>query len=770
MMKSTRSALALALATTSLAPAAAYAQSDAPAAATQNSTTAEQDDSGLNDIVVTARRREEKLQDVPIAVTAFSPEALTQKGITDRTSLADNTPSLFTINGGYPREFAFFALRGQGPAFGSTPGVVNYFAEVPNSVNVDGRVGTYFDLANVQVLAGPQGTLFGKNATGGNILFEPAKPKNEFGGYVRAEYGNYNDRRVEGAINVPIVSDKVLLRLAGSIGRRDGYTIDVGTKFAGKDYDDLSYESFRVGLTIRPVDGVEIYTVGRYHHSATNGGGTVLGAFNPAAGFDATALGLGFLPVLAFYPGMATAVAEQQARGPRRVAYDLDQFSDTEYWQVINQSSVELTDNIKLRNIVSYSQFRNRYAYDYDATPFPLAGQSSQSYDTNAPNYFTEELQLQGTAFGSAVDFSVGGYLDRQSWHDPAGIETFYQFPVGTLLPPAQAFFTQTNKSEAVFGQATVDLGKVSPSLTGLSFTGGLRYTWEHSFVSQTIGGQTVAGDADSDYLSYTATLDYNLSQGVHAYITARDAYKSGGVNGPVPVGSNFRTFPPEKLSDVELGLKSQFKIGGVDVRANIAAYRGIYDNIQRTTVETLMTPAGPLLLNVTRSAAKGKIQGLEFNGSIVPVRGLTINGSYSYIDAKYTKVTDASAGAILTGSPFPYTPKHKFSIGGTYEAPVGVGDLALSANYVRQTKVSTAQTNASFYRYLPAYGVLNAGIDLRNVGGMPLDIGLFGTNLTKVAKPVGVLDGYNTSIGIVGLTYTEPRMYGIRVGYRFGN
>jgi iron complex outermembrane receptor protein len=93
--------------------------------------------------------------------------------------------------------------------------VVNYFAEVPNSVNVDGRVGTYFDLANVQVLAGPQGTLFGKNATGGNILFEPVKPKNEFGGYVRAEYGNYNDRRIEGAINVPIVSDKVLLRLAG---------------------------------------------------------------------------------------------------------------------------------------------------------------------------------------------------------------------------------------------------------------------------------------------------------------------------------------------------------------------------------------------------------------------------------------------------------------------------------------------------------------------------------------------------------------------------
>jgi iron complex outermembrane receptor protein len=751
-------------------PGIAFAQT-APASDSDPAVSADNDSSGLGEIVVTARRREENLQDVPIAVTAFTPKLIEEKGITDRTSLADNTPSLFTINGGYPREFAFFALRGQGPAFGSTPGVVNYFAEVPNAINIDGRVGSYYDLANVQVLAGPQGTLFGKNATGGNILFEPMKPQDRFEGNIRAEYGNYNDRRIEGALNTPIVPGHVLLRVAGEIGRRDGYTKDVGPFFAGKDYDDLAYESFRVGLTLRPAEGVELYTLARYYHSDTNGGGTVLGAFNPAAGYDATALGLGFLPVLAFYPGAATAVAEQDARGPRRVAYDLDQFSETKYWQVLNQASVELTDHLRLRNIISYSEFRNRYGYDYDATIFPLAGQTSKSFPTNSPNYFTEELQLQGNDLGGAVDFSLGGYLDRQSWDDPAGIEQFYQFPVGTLLPPATGLFTNTNRSEAVFGQATVDLGALSPALTGFSVTGGLRYTWEHSFVSQTIGGVTTAGDADSDYLSYTATLDYDVSNGVHAYVTARDAYKSGGVNGPVPVGSPFRTFPPEKLSDIEVGLKSQFSIGGAEARANIAAYRGIYDNIQRTTVESVATPAGPLLLNVTRSAAQGKIQGIEFNGAIVPVEGLTLTGTYSYIDAKYTKVADASAGAILAGSPFPFTPKHKFSIGAAYEVPLGeIGDLSLNANYVRQTKVSTAQTNASFYRFLPAYGLLNAGIDLRNVGGRPLDIGVFANNLTNVARPVGVLDGYNTSIGTVGLTYTEPRMYGVRVGYRFGN
>ena len=768
-MISMRSAFLLALASSaSLLPAAALAQTETPP--TDETGASADEGTGLNDIIVTARRREEKLQDVPIAVTAFTDEALEQRGVTDRTSLADNTPSLFTISGGYPREFAYFALRGQGPAFGSTPGVVNYFAEVPNSVNVDGRVGTYFDLANIQVLAGPQGTLFGKNATGGNILFEPVKPKDAFEGYVRVQLGNYDDRRIEGALNTPIVPGRVMLRIAGEVGRRDGYTKDVGPFFAGKDYDNLSYESFRFGLTVRPSDNVELYTMLRYYHSDNNGGGTVLAAFNPAAGAD---LGppFGFIPVLAFYPGAATAVAQQQARGPRRVSYDLDQFSETKYWQVINQASVQLTDTIKLRNIVSYSELRTIYGYDYDATIYPLADQRGR-IPTIAPNFFTEELQLQGTLFDDAVDFSVGGYLDRQSWRDPAGIEQYTFFPIGTLIPPISGYFTNRNRSEAVFGQATVDLGKLSPALTGLSVTGGLRYTWEHSFTSQTIGGPpAVSGSVDSDYPSYTATLDYDVTPGVHVYVTARDAYKSGGVNGPVPVGSQYRIYAPERLSDVEVGLKSQFSIGNVDVRANVAAYRGIYDDIQRTTVEAVQTPSGPVLLNVTRSAAKGKIEGVELNLAVVPARGLTLNGSYSYIDARYTKVADANAGAILNGAPFPYTPKHKFSIGGSYETSLGsAGDLIMAVNYVRQTKVSTAQTNSSFYNFLPAYGLLNASIGLKDLGGRPIDVTLFANNITNEAKPVGVLDQYAGSSGTVGLTYNEPRTYGVRIGYRFGN
>ncbi|MEH3098978.1 TonB-dependent receptor domain-containing protein [Sphingomonas adhaesiva] len=399
--------------------------------------------------------------------------------------------------------------------------------------------------------------------------------------------------------------------------------------------------------------------------------------------------------------------------------------------------------------------------------PLPLAGQASRAIPVLAPNTFTEELQLQGTAADKAINYSLGGYLDRQTWSGPAGIEEFTLFPVGTLIPPVPFFQELTSHSEAVFGQATVDLGLLAPALSGLSVTGGLRYTWEHSFTSTTlIAPPATTGTFDDQYLSYTATIDYDVTDGVHVYVTSRDAYKSGGVNGPVPAGSAFRTFPAEKLSDIEAGLKAQFDLGSMKGRFNLAAYRGNYDNIQRTTAEEV----GGVVLNVTRSAAKGRVQGVEVNAALMPVTGLTLNGSYSYIDARYTRVADASAGVILNGAPFPYTPRHKYSLGAAYEAPLGrAGDLVVNANYVRQTSVSTAQTNQAFYRELPGYGLLNANVGLNNIGGRPLSITVFATNLTDVARPVGVIDLYAGGAGVVGLTYTEPRMYGVRVGYRFG-
>ena len=196
----------------------AFAQADQPSASSGN----------LEEIVVTARRKEEKLQTVPVAVTAFTPADIQNKAIESSSDLQHFVPSLMSSQ--QSRDEQVFYLRGQGPNGGSggSPGVIAYFSEVPFTGS---GPGIYFDLGNLQVLRGPQGTLFGQNTTGGAVLFEPMHPTNNFEGYVQMTLGNYNREGVEAAINIPIIEDKLLVRIAGfKIDQRDGFTYEtIGT-------------------------------------------------------------------------------------------------------------------------------------------------------------------------------------------------------------------------------------------------------------------------------------------------------------------------------------------------------------------------------------------------------------------------------------------------------------------------------------------------------------------------------------------------------------
>lgn len=228
-----------------------------------------------NDIVVTAQRRDERAQDVPIAITAFSPERLQQQGVSEPQNLQATVPSLVVGNNGNPsREAQSFTIRGQGATFQASPGVVVYLNEVPLpaaiSLPQQGGAGNFVDLQNVQVLNGPQGTLFGRNTTGGAVLLVPQKPTNDFEGYVQAKIGNYDNQQFEGAVNVPIVDDKVLLRVAGAYQDRDGYTYD---EVWDKNRDNMHWYSGRVGLTLKPFEDFENYTMAYGAYSKNDGSG-----------------------------------------------------------------------------------------------------------------------------------------------------------------------------------------------------------------------------------------------------------------------------------------------------------------------------------------------------------------------------------------------------------------------------------------------------------------------------------------------------------------
>ena len=288
----------------------ARAQTDQPAASTGKS--------DLEEIVVTARRKEERVQSVPLAITAFSQADIEKQHIQDVQDLARTVPSLAVSNSQSDANAPYSSqtrLRG-------LAGSVVYFADVPLG-SVDYQAGTglthglsagfYYDLDNLEVLKGPQGTLFGKNSIGGLISIEPKKPTDKFEGYAQATFGNYNDRQFEGAVNIPIVQDKLLVRIAGQSQQRDGYTKDF---FTGKDYDNRDYYSWRVGVTLRPTDDLENYFIYDGYYQDSNGSSAIPRFVNPGYAVASIPLpGIGNVPLTLgngplrrwFNPATATA-------------------------------------------------------------------------------------------------------------------------------------------------------------------------------------------------------------------------------------------------------------------------------------------------------------------------------------------------------------------------------------------------------------------------------------------------------------------------------
>lgn len=748
-------------------------------------------DPRFDEIIVTARRREESLQDVPVSIQAFSETEIRDRNLNSVEDLAIQTPSMVFTRALSSEEISSsLAIRGQGNNTQGNPGVVTYFAEVPN-LNMtnfytftEGRSGSFYDMASVQVLKGPQGTLFGKNATGGNVLFVPQKPTNQFEGSMKFQAGNYEDRGFDGILNVPIVDEKLLLRVAVSTESRNGYTKDVGPFFKGRDYDDLDYRAARVSLVLRPTDTFENYTIARYRRSKTNGGAAVLTGYDPDA---PTAFGV---PVGALFPNLLNYLSDQQARGIRKVAVDTPSYNYSRLSQIINTSTLDILPNLKIKNIISYAVYKSAFGYDIDASTDNLAAVVSTPFTRAAKTRsWTEEFQAQGT-ISEALTYTVGLYGDKI-----ASVGPFSQFlsffpASGGFFPPLPAgeypgftgpgpieyplFLVNTNSSRssrAAYGEATLNFGIMSNSLEGLSLTAGYRHTWDKG--KNSVGTYTVFGGALSpgsfkfDYGSHNVSLSYHVSPQILIYGSERTAFKAGGFNGSLPKSSPAYQFPPEKYSEVEIGVKSNFDLAGVPVRANLAAYRGNYTNIQRTVRD----PDISLFSSFIRPVAEARIKGLEFSGSVAPSAWLDLDFNYAYTEAKYTKVDDPLLSGILD-SKFAFTPRHKYGLSAAFKwlfVPESIGTVRTAINYAYQAKQNISNNAALGDIFVPGYGIANLRADWRNVGGSRLSAGFFMTNITnKKYIAGGAIEGQRFA-GYEVRGYGAPRMFGFELSVRFG-
>ncbi|MDB5394364.1 MAG: TonB-dependent receptor [Rhodospirillales bacterium] len=739
-------------------------------------------EAGMEEIVVTARRREEKLQSVPISITAFTAADLTEKNITSAQDLTVFVPSLImNNNAGFG---SGFSLRGQTASLGAGAGVVAYFAEVP-LVNGQTGIGTFqggtgpglfYDLENVQVLNGPQGTLFGRNTTGGAILFTPQKPTNVFEGYGQVTVGSYNWREFEGAVNVPIVSDKVLLRLAGDVSMRDGYTKDVGKFFPGKDYSNRDYWGFRASLVLRPTDDFENVTIISSLYRDEHGPGVILGGINPTGALVAT-IGL---------PAASAYLAAQQARGPRETEASAFQIDKEWDYGITDIARWDVADNVSIKNIAAYQVDKNSaFITDFDGTPFLIQDVLPRSGEpwSAASQQYSDELQFSGKALGDKLQWTLGGYLEYSS---PT---TFPEFDVAEITQVAPGFFLpilvkvqqgSTQRSQAAYGQISYDMSGLSPVLEGLKFTGGYRYTWDYrsddsSIYIPTFGNICalkagvfpnclLASSGNFHAPTWTAGMEYQMTPVTLFYVKGSRGYKSGGFNLSTPRQSAFSSFKPEYVTDIELGVKSDWEIMGVKARTDLALFHDDYSNIQRSVTQIINGLSAP----VTENAASAEIQGIEFQGTVIPVAGTEISLAYSFIAARYERFLDPLAGD-MSGLEFPFVPKNKISVTARQELPIPGewGKLSLSATYSFQSHVRGDNT-FSPTGVIEGYGLLNLRADWKGVYGLPLDVSMFVTNATDelyVTKNFGL---YNV-FGVQSLEYGEPRMIGAQLRYHFG-
>ena len=764
-MSFTRSAAIFATAASTLALLSGH-----PAMAqTGDQKTASSDTGALEEVIVTARRREERAQTVPIAINVISPVLLKDQNITNPYDLANQIPGLTQCCGAHFDNQDADLMRG-------VRGVQNYIKGVPIPYSTGGNT-TYFDVANIQVLKGPQGTLFGGANDAGSILYEPEKPKNTYGGYVMAGVGDYGHKEFEAVANIPIVADKLLVRIGGEYYDTDGYIHDVTQN---KDLNDAHYWNGRATVTFRPTDDIENEFFINYFDSHNNSDQYIVKYFNPN--------GL----AAAIIPGFAALAYKQIAAGlynyvgtpPSGETYA----NDTQ-WTMINTTSWNVDDDITIKNIAGYVE--TRLANNYNGTPLGAFLDTITAFPNGNPVasggigggggphvQYSDELQVLGKALGGRLNYVVGTFNSLYATRSP--LTPIYSSTFGFVQGASDGKEQRTN---AVYAQGTYDL---SDWVEGLSFTGGYRYTWDKQY-AQTFNYNYYTNGTplgQNSYLghfhkpSYTVGIQYQYTPSTMFYVTNSKGFQTGGfTTSAAGLPADLATYQPESLNNIEVGVKSDFEVAGIKSRVNLSGFYGLYDNIQASVTQSYISTVPPhptALTTVIENAADAHISGIDGELTVVPFDGLSLFLAFEYLNDKFERF-DSPLQGDLSESPFFLTPKWKYVLRGTYRLPVlpsdgSLGELKVTPSWTWQSGVvDNEEIDAPRGDRTSQYGTFNASLSWNNIlGESGLDATFYGTNLLNNTVSIGGLAVY-ASLGFTSVLPPPPRMFGANLRYTFG-
>ncbi|MEG3176117.1 TonB-dependent receptor [Sphingomonas sp. RB3P16] len=752
-----------------LATGTAWAQDQAPAPAPVPAETAAQDQTA-NDIVVTARRTAERLQDVPVAVTAFSGDALAQRNVATLDEIAKFTPNIrfdgaAALSGGNYNATVFVRGVGQNDfAIFSDPGVGFYVDDVYYARSIGGVMDAV-DIDSVQVLRGPQGTLFGKNTIGGAVLINTAKPDlNAFSGKAEAIYGSYDRIDVKGAINIPIVPGTAALRLSGASLNRDGY---VRRLLDGDTQGDRSAQMLRAKLRIAPEgSGLTIDIGGDYTRARETSAPSDLLAVGNAPGITGVPFLTNYNLFVAPSKGI-TAPNGQKTLNPSYItASPFETWAggpnanDLDLWGAQGIIAYQM-GGATLKSITAYRHMKAYFTRDGDNTPFVFR----QTTNRDTQWQFSQEVQLTGKTFDDRLSYVFGGFYFKEKASDIATAD----LAIGLQAPAAPPPFTPAvfirnytdNRSLAAYGQIDFE---IVPRLT---LTAGGRYTNDKKLftsinVRQRDLVQFVNVTRQATFSKFTPHfgVDFKVNRNLLIYASYSKGFKQGGFNGrPLVSDAEVTQYAPEELTSYEAGIKSQWLDG--QLTANLAAFHSIYKDIQLTVNQT---PT-----NFVANAAGGEINGLELETVMRPAKWLSFNAAVGYLDAKYTSIGQGLGPTqvlpITLATQFVKAPEWTVSTGLelSHHFDQG-GNAALRVDYSMYSRIYNDVANTAIITE-PGYGLLNARLSYV-LPGDAITLAVFGSNLTNALYKVS--GNASGAFGLAEASYGRPREWGISAAFKF--
>jgi iron complex outermembrane recepter protein len=729
----------------------AVAQSDAEAV-----TATEGNDSF--DIVVTAQRRSEKVQDIPVAISAFGAEDIARSGMTSLENIAPRVPSFYFGSFGAARPQLY--IRGIGtrsfdPGSESSVGV---FADDVYLGRSSGSFGSLKDIERIEVLRGPQGTLYGRNTIGGAINVISKAPTNELTGSFEGGISNYGGYELFGAFGGAIVENKILFRVAAWTAERDGYVTNLTT---GNTFQGIENQGARGRLTLNPTDSLSIDLTAEFLNDGNKAafGGLNQGVFgNPGSIFFR-------------FPGSGVPTVNTSLRSG---FLSSDPFLDREARSFIGKIAYE-NDAVSLTSISAIRKLDIVDGRDLEGSSLDILDQSSAENS----DQFTQEFRIASTSdgvltAGGLVDWIIGGfyYNDKSKRSDSfhIGINSAVRAPLGT--PATDVALSEYKiESYAIFGQATFHISDA------LDLTLGGRYN--HDSKRATQSGTTTdaspviaAAFTTTNNAIYTSfdpriVLSYKVSDDANLYASYSTGFKSGGFQYvPFSKVDADVLFRPEDITAYEVGFKTEWLDRAL--RVNGAAFHYDIKDLQVSRIIGLVSPT-VLIFN----APKTTVKGIDLEITARPGRNFEVNIAYGYLDAKY-KSYPFNLTTDFSGTRAVRAPEHSVNVGAEWSAPVGnEGQLTLRVDYALTGDLfhEPGAGSLAFGQGIPltaedGYGLLDIRATYEMKGWRLTGYVTNATN-TQYRRTVNALGSGPVGPRVVGFAGT-PRIYGLKLGYDF--